>query len=333
MRKSRIAKRIFRRRTWAVACVLLLLYFAVAIGYYFIPWSVRKPIYKCVPTVDRMLRRNGFHLMQSWDTLALFGDDAEVVVDGAGRGDRFYAGQPVRQKQSRKHIKILENIGYTVGYSESMKNPLWVAYRVFDVQHLGHGPRESRFLVDLRTKAKVKHDDYTNSGFDRGHMAPNYSIATRYGATAQKETFLMSNIIPQTPRVNQRVWESLEHKVATQYGRYFSEVWVITGPVFKKPVKRLDSGVSIPSHYYKIIADENNGKLRVMAFLVSRSCPPYTRIKTYLVSVDCIEELTGLDFFPDMPVAEQEVLEAGTASRLWPTVIPAFQYFILGKTE
>ncbi len=333
MIKKRIAKVLFGHRTWIITFVLLLLYLALSIGYYFLPWSVRKPIYKYAPTVDRVLRRNGFHLMQSWDTLSLFGNDVSVAVDGSGCGDRFYAEQPVRQKQSRKQIKVLKNIGYTVGYSESMKNPLWAAYRVFDVQYLDLGPRESHFSVDLRTKAQVKHSDYTNSGFDRGHMAPNYCIATRYGVAAQKETFLMSNIIPQTPRVNQRVWESLEHKVATQYGRYFNEVWVITGPVFKDPVKKLDSGVSIPADYYKIIADERNGKLRVMAFLVERYCPSYTRIKTYLVSVDSIEELTGLDFFPDMPEAEQKELESKAATRLWPTVIPAFKYFVLGKTE
>lgn len=333
MKKIYITRWIFRRRTWKVICALLLLYLAVAIGYYFLPWSVRKPIYKIAPTIDRTLQKSGYHLIQDWDILALTGHDVETKIDGTERGERVYAGRPLPGKQNKKRIKILENLGYTVGYSESMKDPLWVTYRLFDVQHLWSGPRESHFSVDLRTHAKVKSDDYKKSGFDRGHMAPNYGIATRYGVLAQKETFLMSNVIPQTPRVNRRIWEDLEHKVATRYGRYFGEVWVITGPVFEKPIEKLDAGISIPSHYYKIIADEHDGKIRVMAFLIGRHCPPYTRIKSHLVSVDKIEELTGLNFFPNMPESSQKELESEAASRLWPTIIPALRYYFMGTTD
>ena len=333
MKNNYITKHILKRRTLKVICVLLLLYLVVAIGYYFLPWSVRKPIYKIAPKIDRILRKNGYHLVQAWDTLALFGHDVEVKTDVTAHGKRVYAGQPLYGKQNKNLIKNLENIGYTVGYSESMKNPLWVTYRLFNVKHLEHGPRKSHFSIDVRTHTKVKHDDYTNSGFNRGHMAPNFGIATRYGTEAQKETFLMSNVIPQTPRVNQRIWSNLEHKVAVRYGRYFGEVWIITGPVFEKPVEKLDSGIFIPSQYYKIISDEHAGKLRVMAFLVDRHCPPYTRIKPHLVSVDKIEELTGLNFFPDMPKFSQDKLESKAASRLWPTVIPALRYYFMGKTD
>ncbi len=56
--------------------------------------------------------------------------------------------------------------------------------------------------MDTLTIAKVTHNDYTHSGYDRGHMAPNYAIATRYGQEAQKETFLMSNIVPQLGNLN-----------------------------------------------------------------------------------------------------------------------------------
>ncbi len=104
-------------------------------------------------------------------------------------------------------------------------------------------------------------------------------------------------------------------------------------PVFEEPVEKLDSGISIPAYYYKIIADEHDGNLRVMAFLVGRYCPPYTRIKSHLVSVDEIEELTGLNFFPDMPKSSQDELESKAASRLWPTVVPAIRYHFMGTTD
>jgi endonuclease G len=178
----------------------------------------------------------------------------------------------------------------------------------------------------------VKSGDYTHSGFDRGHMAPNFGIATRYGREGQLETFLMSNIIPQDPSVNQGIWKHLEMRIARRYGLYFSEVWVITGPIFQKPVSKLESGVAIPEAYYKIIADEHGGHLRTLSFIFEMNCPPYTRIKKRLVSIDEIEEKTGLNFFPDLAAEQQDELESAPAGRLWPLPIPAVKYHLNGKT-
>jgi len=169
---------------------------------------------------------------------------------------------------------------------------------------------------------------FRGSGYDRGHMAPNHAIATRYGVDGQRETFLMSNVVPQTPRINRYIWKDLEARVSRRYGRYFSEVWVVTGPVFSEPVDRLDSGVAIPSGYYKILVDESGDALRVLAFLVESDCPPYTRIKSRLVSVDELEESTGLDFFPRLSESVQAEIEVQPAGRLWPWLVPAIRYSV-----
>ena len=308
-------------------------YLTVSIAYYHLPWNVRFPVHDRAPQLNRLLMRSGFGLMNQWDQLALFGRDASVKMDDSGRGDQVYGGFPAQGFQLFGRAKRLENRGFTVGYSDSMKNPLWVSYRIFDVPVFKSEKRPSRFRADTRTRAEVGHDDYTRSGYDRGHMAPNYAIATRYGRDAQLETFLMSNVIPQTPSVNRRMWRDLEKTVAERYGCYFSEVWVITGPVFEEPVEKLDSGVPIPSHYYKIIADERGGELRVLAFIVEKNCPPYTRIRKRLVSVDQIEALTGLDFFPDLTTDAQDRIEASPATRLWPILRSALRYHLRGKTD
>ena len=324
---------IFRlRRGFGPVVILLVLYLLVSIVYYHLPWSVRYDVYKRSPKLDNVLRQGGFAILQGWDELALFGKDAAIPLPDGYRGDRVYAGYPSQGFKLFGRLETLENRGYVVGYSESRRAPLWAAYRIFDVPKLHSDKRPSRFKADARTKAQVSHDDYTNSGYDRGHMAPNYGIATRYGREAQIETFLMSNVIPQTPRVNQHIWKDLEHRVSKQYGRYFSEVWVVTGPIYKEPVSQLDSGVSIPAAYYKIIADENGDELRTLAFVVEFDCPPFTRIKTRLVSIDEIEQRTGLDFFPELPDDKEAALESVAATRLWPWLRPAFMYRMKGKT-
>lgn len=317
-----------------VALVTALLYFLISVIYYHLPWSVRFPVYEKAPQLNRALMLGGYKVMNGWDQLALFGKDVKIPVPGNARGDFVYGGFP-KQEGFRLigRTKELHNRGYVVGYSEAMKNPLWVSYRLFDVPKLSSGKRPSGFKVDSRTKSEVHHNDYTHSGYDRGHMAPNYGIATRYGPDAQLETFLMSNVIPQTPEVNRGLWKNLEMLAAKKYGRYFSEVWVITGPVFQDPVEKLDSGVRVPGQYYKIMIDEQGDELRVLAFLVEKDCPPYTRIRKRLVSIDEIETLTGLDFFPDLSEEEQIELETDAAGRIWPWIRPMLRYQFKGRTN
>ena len=301
--------------------LLVLLYLCCTVGYYFLPWQVRKPVYMLSPKLNRVLRLRGFKIVEGWDGLGLGGRDCRATIEPEHRGDHVYGGYPVQLDE----LTLLENEGYIVGYSEPLRNPRWVAYRIFDVPVLNSGKRSS-FRIDYRTEAKVPARAYSGSGYDRGHMAPNYAIATRYGSDGQRETFLMSNIVPQTPQINRHIWKDLEMRVAKRYGRYFGEVWVITGPVFKEPVKRLSSGVAIPSAYYKIMVDETGGELRAKAFLIESNCPPYTRMKTRLVSIDKIEALTGLDFFPDLSDETQSALESKPASRLWPWLGSALRH-------
>jgi endonuclease G len=275
--------------------------------------------------LNNALRKQGFRLVEGWDKLGLWGRDCRAVPDANG-GDHLFGGRPSQGLKLFGRVKVLENEGYITGYSESMRNPLWVAYRVFDVSTLSSGKRPSRFRVDDRTEARVSHNDYRGTGYDRGHLAPNYAMATRYGVDGQWESFLMSNVIPQTPQVNRYMWKDLEMLVARRYGRYFDEVWVTTGPVFKEPVKRFGSGVAIPSAYYKILLDETGDEVRVLAFMIESRCPPYTRLRSRVVSVDEIEEMTGLDFFPELPREAQNELESRPAGRLWPWMGAAIKY-------
>ena len=315
-----------RSRRAKIALATLLVYMVVSLVYFFLPWKVRMPVYQKVPQAHRILMVGGYKIMTAWDSLALLGRDVRIGLPTGARADLVYGGHPSQGFQLFGRVKQLENRGYVVGYSDSLMNPLWVGYRVFDVPSLKSGKRPSRFRGDPRVQSGVGHDDYTNSGFDRGHMAPNHAIATRYGEKGQKETFLMTNIIPQTPYVNRGIWKDLEMQVSRRYGLYFGEVWVITGPVFEKPVEKMASGVPIPSRYYKIIVDEDGDELRTLAFLIEADLPPYTRLKTKLVSIDEIEALTDLDFFPALSDAEQAGLESEPATRLWPWVRSALRY-------
>ena len=109
-----------------------------------------------------------------------------------GSCDACYAGMPM----GPAGVLVLENIGYTVGYSDVVRTPLWVAYRLFQVSNPIYHEKPSGFSVDYRTTALVSPDEYTNSEYDHGLMAPYASIDACYGRDALHETFLMSNIAP-----------------------------------------------------------------------------------------------------------------------------------------
>lgn len=227
----------------------------------------------------------------------------------------FLGGAP----ESAEELRLLVNQGFVSAYNERRRNPDWVAYRVFTPPTGAQtAERPDSFEVDQRTRARVHPNEYTNSGFDRGHMAPNHAIALLFGEQAQQETFLMSNIIPQSPELNRRVWRDLEAKIIRRYARRFEEVWVITGPVYdREPVRRLPSGVYIPDACFKIIIDEHPQGLRAKGFIIAQEVTGSEDPAQFLVPIREIERRTGLNFFPDLPVEAQEALEQWQPVRMW----------------
>ncbi len=148
-------------------------------------------------------------------------------------------------------------------------------------------------------------------------MAPNYAIGTRYGHEAQRETFLMSNIAPQSPDLNRIWWRALEEQEANHFAVRLEQVWVMTGPVFAGDVKTLPSGVQIPTSFYRIILDEESGQPRVLAFITPQTVTGQEPLAKFLTSVREIERQTGLDFYAGLPKERQERIETVKAERLW----------------
>lgn len=240
-------------------------------------------------------------------------------VEGVAAGDRthIYGGAP-RADGFPYAIRILKNTGYVAGYCEALENPAWVAYRVADVDGLRPaGPRPERFETDLRTAARVPSSAYSNSGYDRGHLAPNYAIATRYGEAAQRETFLMSNIVPQRHALNAGTWKEMEMKIATSYPGRFGEIWVLAGPVFDAKPAKLPGGTAVPAAFFMIVVDESDGRVRTEAFLFPQTTPAGANADRFLVSIDEVERRTGFDFLAELEDRPEATLEARRVEGVW----------------
>jgi endonuclease G len=215
-------------------------------------------------------------------------DDYTTVEkpDTYNESDIVFGSYP-KPKAYQNEITVLNRGAFVIGYDEIKKCPVWVAYKVTPDDDYISPKRPSHFEVDYATKSKVRPDDYTRSGYDRGHLAPNYAIGSRYGRVAQLETFKMSNIAPQKAGLNRGYWKDVE-ELESKKGEYsdrFEEIWVICGCIWDSDKTFVGGKVEIPDYFYKIIIDVLDGKPRVMGFIFPQ-VPPKKYLKSYLKSVD-----------------------------------------------
>jgi endonuclease G, mitochondrial len=267
---------------------------------------------------NALQRHKRIHLWEvAWDLYTLYYGHAFVPSSFAGGHQPVYAGLP-RSNGIPHSIRVLPNTGFVVGYCEAWGCPAWVAYRLFDVPGNGLPPeRPGHFDVDPRTAARIRPEDYTGTGFDRGHLAPNFGIARCYGPAAQQETFLMSNMVPQRHALNAGMWRDLELREALNYAGRFREIWVITGPLFLGEERRLDAGVRIPDAFFKIEVDEHEGGIRAQAFILKQDAAADEKLAVFLTTVDEVERLSGLDFFGELEGTVESKLEAARPTSAW----------------
>jgi endonuclease G len=219
-------------------------------------------------------------------------------------------------------FRILRNDGFILGYSDLRGNPLWVEYALTPLpENEPSLKRPNRFETDWRSINRVSHDSYQQSGYDRGHMAPNYAISRLYGKEGQVDSFLMTNISPQKSKLNQRVWQRLEEVEIQHFAKRFGKVWVITGPVFNGTIERLKSDwtVEIPDAFYKIYIAKPNPNTHPIAlgFVIPQTVKGKEPLMQFVTSVDHIEAQTGLDFFPELDDKVEDAVEAKVDPSIW----------------
>lgn len=211
--------------------------------------------------------------------------------------------------------QIVHHEGYSLSYSEPHEQAEWVAYELKKEQLSNTNFERPYFEVDKAVKTGAAHwKNYKNSGYDRGHLCPAGDRG--YRKSVYDETFLTSNISPQEHDFNAGIWNTLEQKVRYWASKY-DGVFVVTGGILKNHLKTIgEERVAVPKHFYKIILDHNHGQIRVIAFLLPHNNSSEPLYK-FVVPVDEVEKLTGIDFFPELEDRLEERLEASGDYKLW----------------
>lgn len=216
-----------------------------------------------------------------------------------------------------KTDQIVRRVGYTLRYQEAYEQSDWVAYPLTDKMVAGNQKRENVFMPDpvVKTGTAVT-SDYTRSGYDRGHMAPAADFRGNY--QLMKETFYMSNISPQNREFNAGRWSDLEKMVRAWATRY-KKIYVVTGPVLEPGLPQIGriNKVAVPRYFYKVILYAKPPYVKGIAFLMPNENT--TRpLSDFVVPIDQIEKLTGIDFFPLLPDDIEKKVEAVANPSDWP---------------
>jgi endonuclease G, mitochondrial len=236
----------------------------------------------------------------------------------AAAGGETWHGRPrLAAADAEAAVRVLENPGFVVGYSEERRQPLWVAYRAETLKGTAVLPPRPRFEADPRTAARVGADDYRGSGYTRGHLAPNYLVGKLYGAEAQRASFLMSNIAPQSARLNALVWQRLEEAESDRVAPRAVQLWVVVGPLFGARPERLGSGIAIPEAFFRVWLDVEEGRPRALAFIVPQDVCGTEPLSRFLTSVDEVERRAGLDLFHELEDTLEAALEASATTGGW----------------
>ena len=199
----------------------------------------------------------------------------------------------------------VEHTYYSLSYLEEHEQAEWVHYKLNDIMLKGIVPRKNSFKSDklIITKSAAL-SDYKYSGYDKGHLVPAGDM--KLSKVSMIESFLMSNISPQLPSFNQGAWRKLEKRVRLKAKQ--SELYITTGGVLNSvDLHRIgDNKVSVPDQFYKIIYDAKNQKM--FAYLIPNK--KLESLKKYVVTVDSIEVLTGIDFYPQLIDELEEKMES-----------------------
>jgi endonuclease G len=239
--------------------------------------------------------------------------------------DHLTLGNPSNASTADLNNYLMRKPQFALSYSCSLNRTNWVAWHL-NTSWLGDADRQNNFRPDTSLPPsclRVTTQMYTNTGFDRGHLCP--SADRTANIEDNSSTFLMTNIVPQAPKLNRGSWEQFESYCRT-LARQGNELYIYSGVYGEGgtgsngyKLKIANDRISVPRRFYKIVLVLSDGAedlkritsdTRVIAIDMPNDEIDNQKWHTYRVSVDQIEAATGLDFFSTLPPSLQAILES-----------------------
>lgn len=212
--------------------------------------------------------------------------------------------------------QIVKHNGYSLSYSEPHEQAEWVAYSLSGSDVVYTNLERPYFYQDPKVKTEsADWRNYKKSGYTRGHLCP--AADRKKTKSLFEETFLTSNVSPQKYEFNAGIWNKLESK--TRYwAKKYGHLYVVTGGVLTdNNLKTIGKEkVAVPKYFYKVLLDYTEPEIKAIAFLIPHKDSDKP-LYEFVVSIDELEQKTGIDFFPALPDDLENKLESSSSYKNW----------------
>ena len=213
--------------------------------------------------------------------------------------------------------QILRRRAYTTSYNSTTKTPNWVAWHLTDAHTRGRFQRKEEIFSEDTSVAtpRATNMDYYNSRYDRGHMCP--AGDNKWDKQAMTESFLFTNICPQNHGLNKYEWNDIEMK-CREWARKYGSIDIVCGPIFDSVGEQKTIGknkVYVPTRFFKVILCRI-GDPKAIGFIY-RNEGKKQLMEDAVCTVDEVEKLTGIDFFPALDDKTERKIEAKANLEDW----------------
>lgn len=211
--------------------------------------------------------------------------------------------------------QIIKRKSFAVSYNKVTKQPNWVAWQLTREHSDGSIGRNNSFYEDEEVPLpRATIEDYKRSGWSRGHMCP--AGDNKWDAVAMRQTFSLINVCPQDANLNSGVWNSIEID-CRNWAKKFGEIFIVCGPVFYKQDHEVigSNEVYVPEAFFKVVLCLN-GEPKGLGVVVRNTSGIKKKDLCYR-SIDEVEEITGIDFFPSLSDDLENRVESEINLELW----------------
>lgn len=212
--------------------------------------------------------------------------------------------------------QILKRTGYVASYNKTTLLPNWVAWHLTAERTEGSAKRSGvDFAEDTEVPEPRATDwDYYNSGYDRGHMCP--AADNKWSKKAMEESFLFTNMCPQNGNLNRGDWNEME-MACRKWAKKYGDLYIVCGPILYKGKHKTigKNKVVVPEAFFKVVLRTGDGP-QAIGFIYKNTSGNRPK-DSYVNTVDEVERITGIDFFPSLPDDVEKKVEAECDLGLW----------------
>lgn len=212
--------------------------------------------------------------------------------------------------------QILKRTGYVASYNKTTLLPNWVAWHLTAERTEGSAKRSGvDFAEDTEVPEPRATDwDYYNSGYDRGHMCP--AADNKWSKKAMEESFLFTNMCPQNGNLNRGDWNEME-MACRKWAKKYGDLYIVCGPILYKGKHKTigKNKVVVPEAFFKVVLRTGDNP-QAIGFIYKNTSGNRPK-DSYVNTVDEVERITGIDFFPSLPDDVEKNVEATADIANW----------------